>query len=411
MYSQSDIEDAVAAGALASDQAQGLRDYVAARNGTPTVDEEYIRVFRGYNDAFVFYACITALVAVGWLGTLIPIEVGRVGTGLGIPELPLFAALFVAGASWGLAEIFTRRRHTALPSILLAITFTFGVLLTGAMLLVPLVGRNVGPEVGGVLLAVCAVLAAGGAWLFWRRFRVPIAPSLAVGMGILALMVLLGGLLARSGAAGTIVPIGIMLAGIGAFVYAMRWDGQDRWRVTHRSDVAFWLHWVAAAAVIYPLMMLLGLNAGVASVGGAILMLVIFLLATLVGLAVNRKIWVAFGIMPLAMAVTNLVQGGRSSRYDDDDGLGEGFGGAYGGDYGGRSYGGEYGRDSANPFNNSDLLTGTMTTLLVISLVMLLLAIFWSPVRRTIVGIFPLGLRSRLPATDDTPRADARPFE
>ena len=42
-----------------------------------------------------------------------------------------------------------------------------------------------------------------------------------------------------------ILPL-VFAAGIAIFTYAMRWDISDRARQTRRSDVAFWLHLLAA---------------------------------------------------------------------------------------------------------------------------------------------------------------------
>lgn len=406
MYSQEEINGAVAAGALAPEQAASLRDYVAASNRTPTADEEYLWFFRGYNDAFVAYACIAVLGTLGWLGTMIPVgDSPRGGMG-GFPMVGAIAALLVATASWGLAEIFSRLRRMALPSFLLALTFPFAVLVTLMMLILPMAGRGAGMTGGGLLATLCAAVAAIASYFFWRRFRVPFSQAMTVGMGVAAIAILFGSLLGRTSSGGNVVLVLTMLMGIGVFVYAMRWDMGDPWRVTMRSDVGFWLHWLAAALVIYPLMVLLGVSAGIGSAGSAIVMIIIFLLAALIGLVVNRKIWVAFSLMPLAYSINSLLQGGRSRRDYDD--FGEGFGASYSGGYGSGGYGsGGYGRggygggsgygaNPSNPFGGTELLMGTFWTLFVISLIMLLLAIFWSPVRRMVVGILPAGLQARL---------------
>ena len=38
--------------------------------------------------------------------------------------------------------------------------------------------------------------------------------------------------------------------GVGVFLFAMRWDSSDPARQTRRSDVAFWLHLLAATGVL-----------------------------------------------------------------------------------------------------------------------------------------------------------------
>jgi hypothetical protein len=391
MYSQGDIEDAVAAGALAPDQAVNLRNYVATRNGAPTADEEYFRFFLGFNDLFVAYACFFALVAVGWLGTLAPIDGGGA-----TPPMPLLAGLLVAAGSWGLSELFSRRRRFALPSILLNLTFAFGVFATLAMLVALMVGARPEPTTAGVLLAVCAGLTAAAAWLYWRRFRMPIGVMVYVMFGIAALVILIASMLARSSGMNTVLSAMLLLTGIGAFVYAMYWDGRDPRRFGTSNEVGLWLHWLAASLIAYGLTGLFGWTNGVDSAGGAIGMVVIYLLFAVVALIVNRRALLIAGLAPLITAISSLTQGRRgSSRYDDDfDRLSYGGGSDRFGDVG-SGMGSGYGRSSG-----ADAMFGTMSTILIISIILLLLAIFWRPLRRALLGILPAGLRARVPAAD-----------
>ncbi len=53
MYSESELEGAVAAGALSPEAAAALRDYVAGSRASPAVDEEHFRLITGFNDIFV----------------------------------------------------------------------------------------------------------------------------------------------------------------------------------------------------------------------------------------------------------------------------------------------------------------------------------------------------------------------
>ena len=54
----------------------------------------------------------------------------------------------------------------------------------------------------------------------------------------------------------------MLLLGVGVFLFAMWWDASDRARLTRRSDVAFWLHLLAAPMIAHPIFTLLGLNNG-----------------------------------------------------------------------------------------------------------------------------------------------------
>ena len=115
MYSESDIDGAVAAGVLPRDIATAFRNHVAGGRMTPAVDEEHFRLLTGFNDIFVTIAIGLLLAAVAQIGGWI---------------MEPFGGAFVAIAAWGLAEYFTRQRHMALPSIVLLLAFAGGVAAT-----------------------------------------------------------------------------------------------------------------------------------------------------------------------------------------------------------------------------------------------------------------------------------------
>lgn len=395
MYSQGEIEDAVAAGALAPEQAASFREFVAARNQIPTADEEHFRLIRGYNDIFVAYACIAALIAVGMIGTLIPIGV-RGGGGFGpFPSLPIMAPLFVTAASWGLAEIFTLRRRTALPSWLLAFSFGFGAFMTLLMILLPMLGSpaGMGSSSGGALLsAVAAAIAAAATWAFWLRFRVPVAPTIAVGLGVIATIAVLGAMFTGTRGGAGILSVIMFLIGIGVFAYAMWWDMQDRWRITDRNEVGLWMHGLAALLLVFSITAMLGVSQGIASVSSAMIMIVLFLAFALLSLVVNRKALLLTALAPLIQAVNSLARGGSGSGSSSYNAYGPGSGGDYNGP-------------------GSNMFGGTLVTVVVISLILLLLALFWSPIRRAVLRILPAGLRNRLAPSEATPFEQARHFE
>ncbi|HEX9948033.1 MAG TPA: hypothetical protein VGA98_10880, partial [Allosphingosinicella sp.] len=123
MYSDGDLEAAVAAGALSPDAASALRGYVASRGGGAAADEEHFRLVTGFNDIFVAIAAAILLFAVGWIGN-------AVGPNIYGDGPSPFSGLFVAATAWGLAEFFTRKRRMALPSILLVLAFLAAVFYT-----------------------------------------------------------------------------------------------------------------------------------------------------------------------------------------------------------------------------------------------------------------------------------------
>src|SRR3990170_7748947 len=139
MYSQTDLDEAVAAGALSVDAANALRAFVDQQRATPAVDEEQFRLITGFNDIFVSIAAVILLVAVGWIGQWVGTAIGTAVDGEG----PSFLApAAVAATSWGLALFFTAKRPMALPSILLLLAFVGSVFAATAFALILAIGTD-----------------------------------------------------------------------------------------------------------------------------------------------------------------------------------------------------------------------------------------------------------------------------
>src|SRR5213079_2197997 len=81
----------------------------------------------------------------------------------------------------------------------------------------------------------------------------------------------------------------VLVLGIGIFLYAMWWDSSDRARLTRRSDVAFWLHLLAAPMIVHPIFTLLGLNSGSASLSEGLIVILLYLVLGLTAVAVDRR--------------------------------------------------------------------------------------------------------------------------
>src|SRR5687768_15732044 len=78
MYSQQDLDEAVASGALSADAAVSLRNFIDDRRDSPAIDEEQFRLITSFNDIFVSIASAILLVAVGWIGQSIGQTMGLV---------------------------------------------------------------------------------------------------------------------------------------------------------------------------------------------------------------------------------------------------------------------------------------------------------------------------------------------
>ena len=272
MYSESDLDAAVAAGAISAEAAMALRNHVAAYRAAPLVDEEHFRLISGFNDIFVAIASVLLLTAMGWLG-------GEIAPWLG--------AAAVAATAWGLAEYFTRTRRMALPSILLLLAFVggvFGAAVTG------LIGdTHISPDsdaIGALRLALSGAIAAGAAWLHWRRFHVPI--TIAAGAAALV-AVAFGLLLSVAPRIEDYAMTAMFVSGIAVFIGAMAWDFSDRERLTRRSDVAFWLHLLAAPLIVHPVFTTLGMLDNSATIGTAFGVVAIYIGLAVVALTIDRR--------------------------------------------------------------------------------------------------------------------------
>jgi hypothetical protein len=281
MYSEAELEAAVAEGAISPEAAGALREFVARRRQTPSADEEQFRLLTGFNDIFVTIAALLLLAALAWMGQAL-------------------GGVLMAAASWGLAEFFTRRRRMALPSIVLLLSWTGGAIWTGGML-----GHAVLGGKSGLGFAVGAAAGVAAAWVHWRRFKVPITVAAgavaAVGAVVTFLTAAVPGL-----AEGWYLLV--LAGGLGLFGLAMRWDMSDRARVTRRSDVAFWLHLAAAPMIVHPVFALLGLLKSGAGLDRAAMALALYLGLAAVALTIDRRAMLVSALFYVMYALTELIR-------------------------------------------------------------------------------------------------------
>ena len=246
----------------------------------------------------------------------------------------------------------------ALPSILLLLTFVFGVLATAGFALVmgsgPALDDN--PQLGGVIAAISAAIAAGAAWLHWRRFRVPITVAAwALSVAGIAVGLLVAALGETAEQSQSLILGFVLFLGIGTFLFAMWWDGSDRARLTRRADVAFWLHLLAAPMIVHPIFTLLGLNNNTATISEGFVVILLYIVLGLTALAVDRRALLVSALAYVLYALNALFQ--------------------------------QFGAVELN----------VALTALVIGSALLMLSAFWTQTRAAIVGPLPEGLRERLP--------------
>jgi len=287
MYSESDLDDAVAAGAISREAAAALRNHVARTHAAPAVDEEHFKLLGGFNDIFVAIALGLVLVALAWIGQSI--------------TAPLAGAL-VAVAAWGLAEYFTKQRRMALPSILLLIAFVGGVAATLIGVMVE-IDPDFSDRTDAIIGAGIALVAAGAAWIHWKRFMVPI--TVAAGAAALVAVAVALTVAAIPAAKDAIYPI-LLVGGLAVFALAMWWDMSDRERRTRRSDVAFWLHLAAAPLIAHPVFHMLGVFNENITLATAGIVLALYLVFAFVALAVDRRALLVSSLVYVLYAMYSL---------------------------------------------------------------------------------------------------------
>ncbi len=343
MYSEADLQSAVTAGALSREAADGLRNHAAGMRSAPIADEEHFRLITGFNDIFVSIAAVLLLMACAGIGDAIA---------------PGVAGLLVAGAAWGMAEFFTRQRRMALPSIILLIGFVGGVAGIPINILAE-TDPNLSQRAGALIFSGIGFGAAIAAWIHWRRFMVPItvaAGAAAVsGMVIALIIAAFAPLISQDVSKQVLLPL-VFAAGLTVFGVAMRWDMSDRARETRRSDVAFWLHLLAAPMIAHPLFHWLGVTEG-ENIGAsaAVGVLAVYVLMGLVALAIDRRALLVSALAYVLIAMTWLFR--------------------------------KFGMVELNV-----AITG-----LVIGSALLCLSAFWGPIRSAVVGKLSGSLRERLP--------------
>ncbi len=291
MITQDELDDAVTAGVLNRDTAQTLREFVANRRSSPVADEERFRLVASFNDVFVVVACALLLFATASI--------------IGTQVSPLIAGLASALVSWGLAEVFVRRRRMALPAIVLSCCYVGAIYLAGFK------------SEWSWLALVMAAVAVPATWLHWKRFRVPITIA---ALGVL-LVLTAAGAAALADTASFIAAFGnepggktnwsnpawrtwqegrrdwfpmyrhaiVFIGGLILFALAMRWNITDVARRSHRADTGFWLHVAAAPCLVHPAFSLITRGAGPATEAQAAMVLVLYLLLALLSLVIDRR--------------------------------------------------------------------------------------------------------------------------
>lgn len=312
MISDRVLDLAVEKGLIAQGQALALQSLAREVEGSreavaEPVDEERLRFVSGFADIFVT------------LGLALFLGAATYFAALALPPAGTAAAL--AAMSWGLAEFFTRRRRMALPSIVLLIVFVCAAFMALSLLLGAGKGASLFalwgwgwargwglgamPSVAdakGIAIAAIGTTALAAAH-YWR-FRVPITVAAAASALSLALITLLTAfapdLMKRLA-----TPV-VFLIGLSIFALAMRFDLSDPHRETRRTDIAFWLHLLAAPMIVHSVFQAVGATTYGIGPASALLVLLIFALLAFVAILVDRRALLVSGLIYAGWAFASL---------------------------------------------------------------------------------------------------------
>jgi hypothetical protein len=305
------------------------------------VDEEDIRLVTGFGDIFA---------AVGLAGLFFAIFA------LGAGAVGALAGIAVSAAAWFLSGPMVVSRKFAASGVVLSLAFGIGILVTSA----------------SVVEVLAPLPAAGGLWIYWRRFRVPISAALIlaalVGTGVLITSSVVSAIIGISD--DRLIPYLAVIGGLVLFALAMHWDMGDRERVTRRSSVAFWLHLCAGPLIAHGTFSLLGFSRFGMGLGGyghtpmVWPVFVLFGIFTIIALVVDRRPLLLSSFAYLVYAIGTVVF--KSTT--------------------GEMQGGE------------NILLALIITLASTGLLVVVLAAAWSPLRGFLLKYLPPAITERVPA-------------
>jgi len=303
-----DLRAAVAAGILSEAQAARTLTLAQTRAGTRaalTGDDEPFELFRGFSEVFISVGLILLIGGFISLATL-------ANGGFAVP-------LIGAGLCAGLAIYFTRKRRMTLPSIVLVSGFALSVYgMVGGIIDI------VGPGGDGWRTwAIAATLVQIALLLLWFRvFRVPFTMFL-VGLTALGLILFLtmrvsplflwnNPTAAFDLREGSGLALGTLGFGIGAFLLGMWFDLRDPNRLGRMAATGFWLHLLAAPAIVNIIALTL-FNLGTTT--GYVLTGVALLLVTLLALLIDRRSFLTAGIAYFGALLYLALDGGTTDAF------------------------------------------------------------------------------------------------
>ena len=286
MMDRDDLRAAVGAGIVTEAQAASLASLADSRRGARTDlagGDEPFELFKGFNEVFIVVGLL--ILAMGWAGV---VGVAYAAEITNPQQAAMLYGSIGALIIWAMSEYFIRRRRMVGPAIALSILFTgnAAIGLTAYFAQPFMVAQQ-----DYASLPLPFILGTAAIGVFWYRFRVPLAMAMiAVGFFIVAILMAATSQgtpqdpsnLFLLSAGGPFAWITLVL-GLLVFAVAMAFDMSDPHRVTRRSANGFWLHVVAAPALVNTLALtLLDRNAHWALLG-------VMLIFALIAIVIDRR--------------------------------------------------------------------------------------------------------------------------
>ncbi len=289
MITAEDLRAAVGSGLLSEAQAAALKSLADSRRGARddlAEGDEPFELFKGFNEIFIVVGL--GILAMGWFA----VNAATMATEIvNYQTQAMWATGIGAGVVWLLSEYFIRRRRMVAPAIFLSILFAVcAVAGFSARFAEPFMVAQ--KDLSSIPLGLGLSIAALA--IYWMRFKVPFAMALmALGVFALALIITVdtSGPLAEFGdlfllsASGPFAWV-TLLVGLGVFTVAMIFDLSDPHRVTRRSAQGFWLHVVAAPALVNTVALTLLAKEGA---GSQALLLAVLLGFALIAIVIDRR--------------------------------------------------------------------------------------------------------------------------
>jgi len=307
-----DLRAAVGAGMISEAQAASLSNLAQARLGavqaTAEIDEPF-ELFKGFNEIFIVVGL--SILYAGWMGiTGLSIWANDVGNGL---YAALYGVVTIAVIAL-LARYFTLTRRMVAPSILLAVFTGLASLQLGYGL------SNMLDMGDGMAASLIAAIVFVVQLAFWALFRVPFSMLI---LGLSAFFLVSSFFVAGNNGFPDFEDVFLLsgqgpfsiitfVLGLIGFAIAMRFDMSDPHRVTRRSANGFWLHVIAAPAIVNTVALTLFTMDTIAA---HVILFIFLMLMAVVALVINRRSFLISGVGYVVALSVGLFDDGSAAGF------------------------------------------------------------------------------------------------